>query len=1066
MMKRIVAVLFLLAILLVALALVAPGFIDWNKHKDIIIPRIEAAIDRKIDVAGAVSFRILPNPHILLQDVSIAAAEGAKNPFLTLRQMEAKMRLRPLLEGRLEVESFHLTAPSLTLEMLQDGTPAWETTGAAKEKGSGFTAIALQSVTVTDGKIRYIPQGAEAEIVLDKLNLAIQAARLEGPYTIKGDLRYRDTPVNVEVTTQPQNTAGLYPVNVLLQPLDVLPQIRFDGAAALARGLVLVGDVHLSQGRLGALLDDDFSKTASFMTDVMDVSGALTLKDQSLSLKIETGKLGGKGTFSGTLETAETKHGKPRLTVDIVADQVALSEKSGAFLPTPTAFDLDAKVKAKNILWQGMRFPGVTLDAKTQNDEWHVQSARLDLDGKDALVLSGTITPQQQMASWKVTLRSQNMGQSMRYLPSDVRPFLKALGHRDLSIPLHLTGNLDQRPKRTSLYNFDARVGDGHVAGVLNLQEGAAIQARVNVAGFDIANFSAPLRTALASALVTQRADLEVNATDISFKTIAMPKVSLKTKGADKGLSIVEFQGDITAKDSFSLTGIIPSWPLSETDFQLSYALKTGQTKEIADMLGVTFPAPLQTARNFDVTGEWKRDAVGYTVTAKGGFHGGDLDMTAVKAAQDAAGVWKSDMKINVPESALLFSTFGLPHDYLFLPRGAVAMTATVAGAEDAFKLSATTQAESKQGMTAEISRNAEGLITSDVKSDFVDMNRWFAFPKLVEQENDLRLTAKKLRWRDITVAQARADILAKPAELEVRKLSGTLWGGGLDVSGTAKLADKKWNGRLTGTLKSADFAPLMTLAGLKGIALGGGDAVFDLSGPGDAKELEQSKGTIALTLESVTLDAFDPAALAAFVAAEKSLPNDLAVKLHKTMRENGSATFKDVALNLNIADNKATIETLSLDNADCVMQVTGSLDLAAGTYDIKAEMTLKNLPDVGGITITRKGGAADAPDYRLDIAGIKNWIESQMPPPVPEPVPVEEMDITAPDMPDMIVPDMPDAAIGDVEAEPLAAPPTVVEDVQTPDAPDTQNALQGILDRLEEDTQPALTETEILPVE
>lgn len=1065
MMKRIVAVLFLLAILLVAIALVAPGFIDWNKHKDIIIPRIEAAIDRKIDVAGEVSFRILPNPQILLQDVSIAAAEGAKNPhFLTLRQMEAKMRLRPLLEGRLEVESFHLAAPSLTLEVLPDGTPGW--VGVARDgssKGGGFTAIELQNVTVTDGKIRYIPQGAEAGIVLDQLNLAIQAARLEGPYTIKGDMRYRDTPVNVEVTTQPKNTAGLYPVNVLLQPLDVLPQIRFDGVATLAKGLVLEGDVHLSQGRLGALLEDDFSKTAGFMADVMDVSGALRLKDQSLSLEIENGKIGEKGTFSGTLATEETKRGKPRLTADIVADYVTLSEKSAAFLPTPSVFDLDAKVKAKNIVWQGMRFPGVTLDAKTQNDEWHVQYARLDLGGKDGLVLSGTITPQQQMASWKVTLRTQNMGQSMRYLPADVRPFLKALGHKDLTIPLHLTGNLDQRPKRTSLYNFDARVGEGHVAGVLNLQEGTGIQARVNMAGFDIADFSAPLRTALASALVAHKADLEINASNISHGAVSLPKISVKTKGADKGLSLVELSGEIAPNDSFSLTGIVPSWPLSETDFQLSYALKTGQTKEIAEMLGATFPPPLQTARNFDVTGEWKRDAVGYTVTAKGAFHGGDLDMTAVKATQDVAGMWKSDMKINVPESALLFSTFGLPHDYLFLPRGAVALTAALAGTEEAFKLSATTQTESKQGMTAEISRNAEGLIASDVQSDFVDMNRWFAFPKLVERENDLGFTAKKLRWRDIAVTQARADMLAKPTELEVRKLSGTLWGGGLDVSGSATLADKKWNGRLTGTLKSADFAPLMTLAGLKGVALGGGDAVFDLEGPGDTKGLEKAKGTIALTLESVTLDAFDPVALAEFIAAEKALPNDLSVKLHKAMRENGSATFKDVALNLNIADNKVTIEALSLDNADCSIQVTGSLDLAAGTYDIKAEMTLKNLPDVGGITIARKGSAADAPDYRMDIAGIKSWIESQMPPPVQETIPVEEIDIAAPDM---IVPDMPDAVIGDVEAEPLAAPPAVVEDVQTPDAPDTQNALQGILDRLEEDPQPAPAETEILPVE
>lgn len=1065
MMKRVVAVLFLLAILLVAVVLVAPGFIDWNKHKDIIIPRIEAAIDRKIDVTGEVSFRILPNPHILLQDVSIAAAEGAKNPhFLTLRRMEAKMRLRPLLEGRLEVESFHLTAPELTLEVLPDGTPGWA--GVARDgqgKGSGFTAIELQNVTVSDGKIRYVHQGsgADADIVFDKLNVAVQAARLEGSYTIKGDMHYRDTPVNVEIAAQSRNTAGLYPVHILLQPIDVLPQIRFDGALGLAKGLVLEGDIHLSQGRLGTLLDDGFAKTAGFLAAKADVSGALSVKNQTFSLKVNNGKLGEKGTFSGTLSTQETKRGKPRLAADIVAENIILSDTAGVFLPAPAGFELDAKVKAKNVTWQGMRFPDISLETKTQNDEWHVRSAHLSLGGKDAVVLSGTITPQQKIASWKITFRTNNMGASLRYLPANVRPFLKALGHKDLSVPLHLTGNLDQRPKRTSLYNFDARIGKGHVAGVLNLQGDTGIQARVNVAHFDIADFSAPLRTALTNAVVTEKADLEVNASNISYAAVHLPKINLKTKGADKGLSLVEFNGEIAPKDSFSLTGTIPAWPLSSADFHLSYALKTGQTKEIADMLGITFPAPLQTARHYDVTGDWKRDAVGYTVTAKGEFHSGAVDMTAVKAVQDAAGMWKSDMKINVPESALMFSTFGLPHDYLFLPRGAVALAGTLVGREDAFKLSATTQTENNQGMTAEISRSADGVISSDVQSDFVDMNRWFSFPKLVEHENDMRFTAKKLRWRDITVAQVQADMLAKPADLEVRKLSGTLWGGRLDVSAAAKLADKKWNGRLTGTLKSADVAPLLTLAGLKGVSLGDGDAVFDLTGPGDAKGLEKAKGTMALTLETVTLDGFDPAALAAFITAEKSLPNDLSAKLHRVMRESGKAIFKDVALNLNIADNKATIETLSLDNADCSLRVTGSLDLAAGTYDIKAEMTLKNLPDIGGITLTRKGGAADAPDYRMDIGGIKNWIESQMPPPVQETIPVDMIDIAAPERaPD----DMPDAIMGDVEAEPLDAPAGITDDTAH-EAPDTRDALQGILDRLEE-APPVLPEAEILPLE
>src|SRR5580698_10180552 len=100
MMTRIVKLLFFLGVALLIACLVAPSFIDWNRHKAEVMAQISPYFKRKIDVTGNVSFKILPQPGIMLESVSIANAEGAKTASLiTLKSLEARIRLEPLLEG-------------------------------------------------------------------------------------------------------------------------------------------------------------------------------------------------------------------------------------------------------------------------------------------------------------------------------------------------------------------------------------------------------------------------------------------------------------------------------------------------------------------------------------------------------------------------------------------------------------------------------------------------------------------------------------------------------------------------------------------------------------------------------------------------------------------------------------------------------------------------------------------------------------------------------------------------------------------------------------------------------
>ena len=93
-MTRIVKILFFLGLATLIGCFVAPSFIDWNKHKDEVIAQIQPYFQRKITVTGNVSFKVLPQPEITLENVSIANEVGAKEAnLITLKSLEARVKL-------------------------------------------------------------------------------------------------------------------------------------------------------------------------------------------------------------------------------------------------------------------------------------------------------------------------------------------------------------------------------------------------------------------------------------------------------------------------------------------------------------------------------------------------------------------------------------------------------------------------------------------------------------------------------------------------------------------------------------------------------------------------------------------------------------------------------------------------------------------------------------------------------------------------------------------------------------------------------------------------------------
>lgn len=88
-------------VLLLAAALLAPGFIDWNRYKDRIQAEAEAATGRKLTIAGDIRLSLLPFPQLRVQDVRFANAPGAAVPEMaSLKALEVDVAFGPLLSGR------------------------------------------------------------------------------------------------------------------------------------------------------------------------------------------------------------------------------------------------------------------------------------------------------------------------------------------------------------------------------------------------------------------------------------------------------------------------------------------------------------------------------------------------------------------------------------------------------------------------------------------------------------------------------------------------------------------------------------------------------------------------------------------------------------------------------------------------------------------------------------------------------------------------------------------------------------------------------------------------------
>lgn len=626
-MKRLVKGIFFLGLALLVASLIAPSFIDWSQHKEKILSQISPYFQRKIDVAGRISFKIIPQPELLLEQVTVANAAGAKSDSLmTLKSLEARVKLKPLLEGRVEVESINLTEPVLNLEILEDGRAAWAGVLApSKDAGVAATAVKLNLVTITKGAINYTNLQTGSKRSFENLDLSVTAETLLGPYHISGNMMYQDAKVNVDISTDAfYDRTVSAPVHLSFMPVEdgVLPQVRFNGVVDLQSGLDIQGELSLSQGRLGSLFNVGYLKALGFMHDTVDMAGVMDFKGDKFALNDIKAKFG-KGSLKGKMFMQFSRSDRASVILDIEGSDLKITEKASAsYMDVPGDFKGSLHFKGKNILWDGRQLAWVDISTAFNQKEWTVKSAQVSLPGNSQVKLSGVITPKTSSAVFaSAQITTDDLSKMIGALGPGDNSIFQSLGASGIIKKFSLSSSLELSPSKINFSNIDATIDDKEkISGVFNVDRSAAkpnFVAGLNFLDWDDADFPAPAYDEFLKKILKSKAYMELTATNYIKNGIKIQEMSFKGKTDEQGLEIEDLSGRLSDRNVFTVKGRVADLaPVS--GMALSYTLKTAQLSDVVVSLNMDLPSLLLSGKKLDLKGDIKGDAQKYSFTVQG----------------------------------------------------------------------------------------------------------------------------------------------------------------------------------------------------------------------------------------------------------------------------------------------------------------------------------------------------------------------------------------------------------------------------------------------------------------
>ncbi|NHK26588.1 AsmA family protein [Parvularcula flava] len=341
-MRKILAGLGALIVLIVIGLLVAPMFIPASAYKDRLEREASNMLGREVTIGEVPKAALFPNPAFTVDNLTIANAEGMTDEyFVSVGSADIGVKLFPLFSGNVEIDRFVLTEPEIYLERRADGEVNWalgaedEATPAEEETTSDdegpLKDIRLGDVRIIDGVIVYRDRASDQTFEARDANIEIELASLDEALSADGTMTFQGRPATLDATiTTPRslmnNAATVIGLDFSVEDNVVDADINLAGGELSYDGQLDIDAPSLKSllATLGMGIDVDQG------FDRLKVSGDVAGTDERLSFSnadITFDQITGNGDLDFAWGGA-----KPTVTGDIALSQMDLTP----YLPPET----------------------------------------------------------------------------------------------------------------------------------------------------------------------------------------------------------------------------------------------------------------------------------------------------------------------------------------------------------------------------------------------------------------------------------------------------------------------------------------------------------------------------------------------------------------------------------------------------------------------------------------------------------------------------------------------------------------------------------------------------------
>jgi len=340
----------ILIILVVALVLLAPLFIDPNDHKDRIIAEVKQLTGRDLSINGDIGLTVFPWLGLELNALSLSNPPGfGKQPFASVEEAKVRVKLMPLLLDRtLEADKVQIEGLDLHLAKNAQGQTNWEgltgeqapaktRTQAPTEpetgQDQGLAGFTIGGVSVQDANVVWDDRSTGQHFAIQDLQLKTGPLTPGEPVDVTLELGLQSQQPPLQGRFELESKLNSKPEQQYFAMEDLLLKLKLKGESLPKDGLdaKLTGNVYLDNAR-GSL------ETKDLRLESGDLTLQAGLKGQDLQ---------SKPSFTGSLKLDEFS---PRewlerfdLTVPQTSDPQVLKQLSlaASFHATPdlVAFD-------------------------------------------------------------------------------------------------------------------------------------------------------------------------------------------------------------------------------------------------------------------------------------------------------------------------------------------------------------------------------------------------------------------------------------------------------------------------------------------------------------------------------------------------------------------------------------------------------------------------------------------------------------------------------------------------------------------------------------------------------